>query len=97
MKESFPERPPLFLDFVLPSGPEDLSSNLWIADPHTTTPTLHGLENLKRFRRSNPIRFCSQRYECCNQAITFVESGGPVELVLNIMEILRQLLVRSVV
>jgi hypothetical protein len=45
MKEFFPERPPLFLDFVLPFGPEDLFSNLWIADPHITTPTLDGFEN----------------------------------------------------
>ena len=35
MQYLFPERPALFLDFMLPSRPEHLFLNLWIADPHT--------------------------------------------------------------
>ena len=34
MDESFPKRPALFFDFVLPSRSKDLFSNVWIADPH---------------------------------------------------------------
>jgi hypothetical protein len=40
MDESFPERPTLFFDFVLPSRPKYLFLNLWITDPHMTTPKL---------------------------------------------------------
>ena len=48
MDESFPEWPALFFDFVLPSRSKDLFSNLWIADPHGTTPTLDGLGNSQK-------------------------------------------------
>src|SRR5215468_8475190 len=40
MNEFSPERPALFFDFVLPPGPKDLFSNLWIADPHDAAPAL---------------------------------------------------------
>ena len=53
MEESFPERPALFFDFVLPSRSEDLFSNLWIADPHRTTPMWDGLENCEEVPRND--------------------------------------------
>jgi len=40
MNQFSPERPALFFDFVLPPGPKDLFSNLWIADPHDAAPAL---------------------------------------------------------
>jgi len=45
MDKSLPERPALFFDFVLPFRSKDLLPNLWIADPHGTTPPLDGLES----------------------------------------------------
>ena len=49
MDEPFPERPALFLDFVLPSGSKDLFLNLGIAEPHTSTPRLPSIEDPKVF------------------------------------------------
>jgi hypothetical protein len=49
MDEPFPKGPALFLDFVLPSGSKDPLLNLWIAEPHTSTPRLHSLEDPKVF------------------------------------------------
>jgi hypothetical protein len=59
MEESFPERPALFFDFVLPSWSENLFSNLWIADPHSTTPMLDGLENCEEVPRNDPRLDCA--------------------------------------
>ena len=38
MNKSFPQWPTLLCNFVLPSGPEHLLLNLWIADSQATTP-----------------------------------------------------------
>ncbi|SRR6266581_3193081 len=55
MKESFPERPPLFLDFMVPSGPEDFFSNLWIADPGMSSSNLAAIsEALTRTENRTP-------------------------------------------
>jgi|SRR4029077_4612392 len=59
MEESSPERPALFFDFVLPPWSEDLFSDLWIADPHSTTPMLDGLENCEEVPRNDPRLDCA--------------------------------------
>ena len=45
MDELFPKWPTLFFDFVLPSGPKHPLLNLWIADPHISTPLFLSLED----------------------------------------------------
>ena len=52
MNKSSPERPTLFLDFVLPPGPKHLFPNLWIADPHGTAPHVRWLATKAIARKS---------------------------------------------
>jgi len=47
MDQPFPERPALFIDFVLPSRAKHFFLNLWIANPHVTNSWFVGLEDPK--------------------------------------------------
>ena len=76
--ESFPERPALFFGFVLPSRSKHLFLNLWIADPHTTTPILNGLEDPNGLCKERvSIRFCSRDDEYCNWGDRWGEKIDP--------------------
>jgi hypothetical protein len=88
MEESFPERPALFFDFVLPSRSEDLFSNLWIADPHGTTPMLDELENCEEVPRNDPRLDCAAK----NTSVAIRQfAHGPGCGVVGEMGMLRQL------
>ena len=60
MKESLPQWPSLFGEFVLPSGPKHLLLNLWITDSQATTPIgmlpKQGLDWLCNSSRIEPRR-----------------------------------------
>src|SRR5215469_2385168 len=55
MDESLPERPALFFDFVLPPRSKELFANLWIADPHDTTPMIRPHVNGSRLGRLSEL------------------------------------------
>ena len=75
MDELFPERPALLLDFMLPSRAEYLLLNLWVANPHVTTPGLLAWKTKNGVLNESGVpRLCSLGDKCCNQTLALVEA-----------------------